>query len=739
MNKKPKRRRTDVGAFTSFYEAEEKSFDIIRDFGSESGYGLWNQETNSSIDALSLKSLFYTEDWVYILVSKYASRIAGQRLKVMRKGESPKPEPLHPVQQVLDNPNPRQDYYQWMYCLVCDLTLLGNGLTWKTGNQLLYIPAETVNIRFEKTTPILYEVIKYNDAQNASLGYMPIAKIPFEQMAHIKRPNPGSVYWGLSPFIAGSKSVLFNRYSSEFLNNYYIKGAQPGMIIEMLEGANEKEALRLLRGMELSYTGRKNQRRNMVLPRGVKATQAQGSLADQQLKDYIDKNRENIMNLLEVPKHELSLAMSGSIGSEEYKTALRQFWRGPLRSTMDSIVGVLNKQFAQELGAGFEIAFDLSDIEALQDDEHKKALLAKELLSTHTINEVRAKLYKMEPTANGDSVGTQSAAPAFFAAPPVTETTNEPTIEQKRFVALEANMKLFAEYKSKDPKWWQEREQSLQKEFDRASKSVRSNFLDVLGSQILAVLPIVKSAVKIEKDVYSKVRLKKQITAALDKFEADYTNGNLKALEATMDVGYDSMLKVPFNLPNTDQIAAVKQRNAAKRKQLLEDRQVEIFSQVNATTADKILTRIDEGISNKETIQEIAKGIQERLTEAGSVSSRAETIARTETLTASSIGQAAVMEDVSKVVPNLKKMWVNAGDDRVRGNPGGLYPESKADHWVLQGEVKSYDKKFSNGLMFPRDPGGQAHDVVNCRCSFIMIPAEDADKLGLQDIDSNVE
>lgn len=114
-----------------------------------------------------------------------------------------------------------------MYCLVCDLTLLGNGLTWKTGNQLLYIPAETVNIRFEKTTPILYEVIKYNDAQNASLGYIPIAKIPFDQMAHVKRPNPGSVYWGLSPFIAGSKSVLFNRYSSEFLNNYYIKGAQP--------------------------------------------------------------------------------------------------------------------------------------------------------------------------------------------------------------------------------------------------------------------------------------------------------------------------------------------------------------------------------------------------------------------------------------------------------------------------------------------------------------------------------
>lgn len=87
MKKKPIRRRTDVGAYLNFYEAEEKSL-TFRDFGSESGYGLWNQETNSSIDALSLKSLFYTEDWVYILVSKYASRIAGQRLKVVRKDEA---------------------------------------------------------------------------------------------------------------------------------------------------------------------------------------------------------------------------------------------------------------------------------------------------------------------------------------------------------------------------------------------------------------------------------------------------------------------------------------------------------------------------------------------------------------------------------------------------------------------------------------------------------------------------
>lgn len=83
-------------------------------------------------------------------------------------------------------------------------------------------------------------------------------------------------------------------------------------------------------------------------------------------------------------------------------------------------------------------------------------------------------------------------------------------------------------------------------------------------------------------------------------------------------------------------------------------------------------------------------------------------------------------------------MWINAGDDRVRGNPSGLYPDSKADHWALQGEVRSINKKFSNKLMVPKDPDGPPHEVIQCRCTTIMIPPGDAERLGLEELTTEV-
>ena len=108
-------------------------------------------------------------------------------------------------------------------------------------------------------------------------------------------------------------------------------------------------------------------------------------------------------------------------------------------------------------------------------------------------------------------------------------------------------------------------------------------------------------------------------------------------------------------------------------------------------------------------------------------------IARTETLHAASVGQAAAMADAAKVVGKIYKMWVNAGDERVRGNPAGLYPESKYDHWELQtGKAIPYNKPFRNGLMYPRDPRGDAGDVIQCRCRLVAFAAEDAAAMGIE-------
>jgi SPP1 gp7 family putative phage head morphogenesis protein len=96
----------------------------------------------------------------------------------------------------------------------------------------------------------------------------------------------------------------------------------------------------------------------------------------------------------------------------------------------------------------------------------------------------------------------------------------------------------------------------------------------------------------------------------------------------------------------------------------------------------------------------------------GQLAGKAEMIARTETLTAVSIGLAAAMKNAAEVIPGLKKGWMTAGDDRVRDS-----------HAAINGEVIESDEKFSNGLAHPRDTNStDASEVIACRCSLILIP-----------------
>lgn len=757
-----------------FLKATEKSYNVTQDAMQDVGSGMWDPEMKAHMDLWTLKSLFFNEDWVFIGVDRIASKLAPLPLLVMKdivKDGKVIKEPAadHPFQKRIDNPNEFESYYQWMYNIVADYCITGNAIVWnaQASQQLVKIPTELVQLFFNQDTRELveYHVSRFSMEDVAILeSKMQFAK---GEIVHIRRPNPSSSFWGLSPFIPGKKSVLFNRYSTEYLNNFYVKGAQPGMIFQMADNVNEKSALRMLRSFELAHTGRKNQRRNMVLPKGVTSSTSEHKITDQQLQPTMMYNRETIINLLQLPKEELSITTTGGgIGSDQFKTALKNFWGGPLKSIMMSIEWAFYMRFRQELGTGYSLQFDTSGVEILREDETEKARQAEGLLKTHTLNQVRQKVYNDPPLVGGDKLPGEVPPPMFgggqqFAAP-VVETTapipelleapkavvaSEPPIQDvqggpeiDKMALLGRNMEKINQVKADNPQWWDRREVIGQKEHDRKQPEMVDMVMDLFGNQAESVLKIMKNYV-FEKavEVPTKARLKKAIKDALNSYEASWLDDYTKVLKATVDVGYDMSLELPFNMPNQSEISALRDRNERGRLSILEERGIETFSNINQTSTDKIMREITNGVETNLTIQQIAKNIQQLMTDEDFTIGRAMTIARTEVLTASSIGQAASMADAAEVVPDLKKMWLNAGDSRVRGNPGGKYPDSSADHWTLQGEVRKWDENFSNGLHLPRDTKGEIGETINCRCTIIMVPGEDAAKLGLEDLNSEVE
>ena len=78
--------------------------------------------------------------------------------------------------------------------------------------------------------------------------------------------------------------------------------------------------------------------------------------------------------------------------------------------------------------------------------------------------------------------------------------------------------------------------------------------------------------------------------------------------------------------------------------------------------------------------------------------------------------------DAFKKADNMRitgqKRWVSTYDGRTRKT-----------HKELQGETIDLYSHFSNGLLYPRDPFGDASEVVNCRCtiSYILDDTESYD------------
>jgi HK97 family phage portal protein len=133
------------------------------------------------------------------------------------------------------------------------------------------------------------------------------------------------------------------------------------------------------------------------------------------------------------------------------------------------------------------------------------------------------------------------------------------------------------------------------------------------------------------------------------------------------------------------------------------------------TTRDQLREVLTEAFEEGVSVSEVSSRIKDKFGEMEN--GRAETIARTETLSAVSAGQEQKAQDWQKEFPDktLLKMWVSAQDERVRDS-----------HQELDGEVVELSADFSNGLQYPREAGGDPSEVINCRCARITYAEEDA-------------
>jgi uncharacterized protein with gpF-like domain len=257
----------------------------------------------------------------------------------------------------------------------------------------------------------------------------------------------------------------------------------------------------------------------------------------------------------------------------------------------------------------------------------------------------------------------------------------------------------------------------------KEGKKIYDMALELLVTMAEAAEPVIKRNLRETKaaDMPSKAKLKKELNALFGEFEAIWVDEYTKTLALGVNAGYNQQLEFVFNEKDKDKIRVLRARGENKVRLILEERGLESFANISKTHTDRIMSAIVNGVKANETIQEITKRVAEQFADPKAMAAKAATIARTETLTAVSIGQQAALKNAAEVIPGLRKAWLNGNDARVRDdhldvNEGGV-----------SGQVVAVNAKFSNGLDGPRDlDADDPSQVINCRCTVVMLlPGEE--------------
>lgn len=201
--------------------------------------------------------------------------------------------------------------------------------------------------------------------------------------------------------------------------------------------------------------------------------------------------------------------------------------------------------------------------------------------------------------------------------------------------------------------------------------------------------------------------LKTQVQAILEQLQVNEFETVSEYLTHSYEEGFFGAMYsmqsqgVPFIFPiNQKQVVAAVQHETKLTSPLYKElgHDIKVLSK-------KIAGEISHGISTGASYNDIAQNIAGY---AQIPKNRAMTITRTEAHRISNTAAMNASEEAKSKGADVLKQW----DATLDGN-------TRESHRNCNGEIRELDEKFSNGLMYPGEPGGKAKEVINCRCALL--------------------
>ena len=300
------------------------------------------------------------------------------------------------LNKLLRMPNDRQTWSAFVQEAINFRLLTGNSFVWREvrgGNEigagqpkyLHNIPANNVEITLnDKGTGISYYSLDFT--------YVERGEIPASEVLHMRDPNPdydadGYFLYGQSPLEAASRSLRINNEclvtAGAYLKNQGPKGVIYNKNQEEELGTESLNALQKF--FRRAFKGSDNAGDTAIIDGELGYIQTGSSAADVQLLEQYNSTIRDICNAYNFPCSLLGLEDSTYQNAKEAKKAL---WENCVKHQLCELRDGLNAWLLSEFGS-YEIQFDLSDIDAIQEDKLMRGKAVKEFAGMVTVNEAR--------------------------------------------------------------------------------------------------------------------------------------------------------------------------------------------------------------------------------------------------------------------------------------------------------------------------------------------------------------
>jgi HK97 family phage portal protein len=323
----------------------------------------------------AIKDGFKRSTWVYACCRLRANNIAAIPWIVeVRRGDNWEAAPNHPLQQLIDRPNDGYDWPSmvrtWMYWLDLSGDAWGTKVRNGAGRITELWPILPDQMDVLPGTEQLVRAYRYRRA-------MISREIPSQDILHLRYSNPGDAYFGLAPLQAAARAVDIDEEAEKWqkvsLQNMAVP---PGAFV--LEGDVTQTQYDETKRWVKEQSGPEHAREAWVLA-NVKWQQMAQSAVDLDFSGGRRLVREEICSAFSVPPPLVGIYENATLANIE--TARTILWREGLIPVLDELAGQLNLSLAAEYPDRPRIRYDITNVEALQENYTEKVNNARTLFA----------------------------------------------------------------------------------------------------------------------------------------------------------------------------------------------------------------------------------------------------------------------------------------------------------------------------------------------------------------------